>query len=146
MGGVIVGHNVLNDNSGYIKMSDYYLIVVMYVCLVISRALSFLTFYPLVFNYGYKINFNEFILFVWGGIRGAVCMVFAMIAASDEALNPKFRNIFIFDMGGIVIMTLLINAPTCGKLIEYLGLSKSASSKDKFFKIFITSMIEDSEK
>jgi len=72
-------------------------------------------------------------------------MIFAMIASSDTALNPRFRNIFIFDMGGMVIATLLINAPTASSVMKYLGLLDGIQSKDKFFKMFIETMIQSSD-
>lgn len=76
------------------------------------------------------MNAKEFVVIVYGGLRGAVGIAFAMIAASDEGLDPVLRDIFLFDMSGCAVLTLIINASTTGTLINYLGILNEHRVKD----------------
>lgn len=56
------------------------------------------------FNYtGYPMTWRTFLVFLWGGLRGAVGMVMALFVFLDEEIhNSKFRSYAIFYMGTMV--------------------------------------------
>ena len=64
-------------------------------------------------------------ILVWGGLRGAVTIVLAMVAAGDERLarcrsatsSPSRPSLF-------VLFTLFVNATTLGLVMRVLGLDK----------------------
>jgi NhaP-type Na+/H+ or K+/H+ antiporter len=98
----------------------------------VARLISLWVFSPWICKWGYGISTNELIIIIWGGLRGAVGISFALIAGTDPDLDPAFRDIFLFDMSGCAVLTLIINAPTTGitykfvitlgYLIDHLGI------------------------
>ena len=50
----------------------------------------------MIFTLGYGCTTAEFMVFIHGGLRGAVGLAFAMLANADEALTPALRDIVYF--------------------------------------------------
>ena len=69
---------------------------------------------------------NQAVL-VWGGLRGGVALALAL--ALPEEL-PQ-RDLFVAMTGGVVLVTLLLNATTISALVHRLGLDKP-SRTDRF--------------
>ena len=82
-------------------------------------------------------------VFIHGGLRGAVGLSFALLANADESLTPALRDIFLFNFSGICVFTLIINAPTTKILIEYMGILATHKIKDQVFKNFLNTMSKD---
>ena len=58
-----------------------------------ARLVSFLVFKKYIFNLGYGCTSAEFMVYIHGGLRGAVGLSFALLANADEALTPALRDI-----------------------------------------------------
>jgi len=112
----------------------------------IGRLISLGSAYPLLKSRGYGLNAKEFIVIVYGGLRGAVGIAFAMIAASDHQLDPVLRDIFLFDISGCAVLTLIINASSCGSLINYFGILNEHRVKYQMFMQFLDSMLKHTKK
>ena len=63
-------------------------------------------------------------ILVWGGLRGAVTIVLAMVAAGDERLPENFRDFIALLAVLFVLFTLFVNATTLGLVMHVLGLDK----------------------
>jgi CPA1 family monovalent cation:H+ antiporter len=63
-------------------------------------------------------------ILVWGGLRGAVTIVLAMVAAGDEHLPQDVREFIALSATLFVLLTLFLNATTLGLVIHLLGLDK----------------------
>lgn len=63
-------------------------------------------------------------ILVWGGLRGAVTIVLAMVAASDGRLSDDVREFAAVLATLFVLFTLFVNATTLGLVIRVLGLNK----------------------
>ena len=73
---------------------------------------------------GYPFNFAHVILLSYSGLRGAVGLSLALIVRQDEKNeNKDVRKQVLFFSAGIVLLTLVVNAPTTGFLISKLGLT-----------------------
>jgi len=83
LAGIIVGFRVLNDESGHIRNSDYYRLPILYIFMNFARAISISAFWPILSTTGYKMTRSEMTVVIWGGLRGAVGIAFALIAAND---------------------------------------------------------------
>ena len=63
-------------------------------------------------------------ILVWGGLRGAVTIVLAMVVAGDTRLPDSIRE-FTGELATLfVLFTLLVNATTLGLVMRALGLNK----------------------
>ena len=63
-------------------------------------------------------------ILVWGGLRGAVTIVLAMVVAGDTRLPNSVRE-FTAELATLfVLFTLLVNATTLGLVMRALGLNK----------------------
>ena len=63
-------------------------------------------------------------ILVWGGLRGAVTIVLAMVAAGDERLPENVRDFIALLAVLFVLFTLFVNATTLGLVMHLLGLDK----------------------
>jgi CPA1 family monovalent cation:H+ antiporter len=64
------------------------------------------------------------VILVWGGLRGAVTIVLAMVAASDARLPSGVREFAAVLATLFVLFTLFVNATTLGLVMRVLGLDK----------------------
>jgi len=115
----------------------------IYITMLLCRLVSLLFFKKQIFTYGYGCNAKEFLIIIHGGLRGAVGLSFAMLANADEDLAPALRDIFLFNMAGCAVLTLVINAPTTKWLIDYLDILSHHKVKDQVFKNFLDVMAKD---
>src|SRR5258708_14429300 len=63
-------------------------------------------------------------MLVWGGLRGAVTIVLAMVAAGDQRLPDDVREFIALSATLFVLVTLFVNATTLGLVMHVLGLDK----------------------
>jgi CPA1 family monovalent cation:H+ antiporter len=63
-------------------------------------------------------------ILVWGGLRGAVTIVLAMVAAGDQRLPEDVREFVALSATLFVLVTLFVNATTLGLVMHVLGLDK----------------------
>src|SRR5262249_21569100 len=63
-------------------------------------------------------------ILVWGGLRGAVTIVLAMVVAGDSRLPDDIRDFVALSATLFVLLTLFPNATTLGLVIRLLGLNK----------------------
>jgi len=65
----------------------------IYFAVSLCRLISFGLFQKWIFTLGYGCTISEFIIYVHGGLRGAVGLAFALLANADESLTPGLRDI-----------------------------------------------------
>lgn len=63
-------------------------------------------------------------ILVWGGLRGAVTIVLAMVASGDDRLPADIRQFAAVVATLFVFFTLFINATTLGLVMHVLGLDR----------------------
>ena len=63
-------------------------------------------------------------ILVWGGLRGAVTIVLAMVAAGNDKLPEDTREFIALSATLFVLFTLFVNATTLGLFMHALGLDK----------------------
>ena len=88
--------------------------------MIFSRVLMVLTFYPLLKRFGYGLNKKELIVLIYGGLRGALGMCLSLFVGVDEDLRVRFRELTVFYMCGMAMLTIVVNGLTCSKLVGYL--------------------------
>ena len=115
---------------------DYLILLLVYGIIHLVRAANMAIFYPLMKKTGYGLPKKDAYVVFWGALRGAIGLALALVVAGDTlhsgAANPipqEIRDQFLFLVSGIVMMTLLINAPTVKILVDKLGLTKIPAVK-----------------
>jgi CPA1 family monovalent cation:H+ antiporter len=63
-------------------------------------------------------------ILVWGGLRGAVTIVLAMVAAGNDKLPDGTREFIALSATLFVLFTLFVNATTLGLFMHALGLDR----------------------
>ena len=138
LAGVIMGNKVITSN--YIVWQDYLKLLALYVILHFIRFLSLFMFWPCLKKLGYGMNFKQLLLLSFAGLRGAVGLTLALIVANDDSIIPEIKDIVLFHSAGIAFLTILINGNTTGKIIRWLGLSRTSLVKKKLMVNIIDSI------
>lgn len=102
---------------------------IFFVLMNLARGVMCLTFLPLLRSFGYGVTMKEFVVLVYGGLRGALGLCLGLLVAVDYDLTQRFRELTIFYVSGMATMTLLINGTTCGKLVNYVEMIEKPAVK-----------------
>uniref|UniRef100_F7ABC0 Cyclic nucleotide-binding domain-containing protein n=1 Tax=Ciona intestinalis TaxID=7719 RepID=F7ABC0_CIOIN len=117
---VIVGIIIINHMEE-ITFLDVGHLLILYIGTTIIRAVSIFCFFPAMQRLGIDLNWRHVLVMTWGGLRGAVGLTLAIY------LNSYIGNYLIFQKilmhtGGIVFLTLFINASTIEAVLKKLGM------------------------
>lgn len=91
-----------------------------------SRALVVFGMFPILeaARLVQSVNARYKAILVWGGVRGAMTVVLAMLAAVDQQLPEEARNFIAISATLFVLFTLIVNGTTLGPFLHVLGLDK----------------------
>ena len=91
-----------------------------------ARALVVFGMLPVLegFRLVQPVNRRYKAILVWGGLRGAVTIVLAMVAAGNEQLPEPVRDFIAISAVLFVLFTLFVNATTLGLVMHLFGLDK----------------------
>ena len=143
--GAIISDN--QDTAGVDALftaKDWGYLFLLFVLLLVIRLVLLVAFYPINSNIGIGSSWREMIFMWYGGLRGAVGIALAIAlnaevwhfthGMADVNAMHEYRvqssKLFGF-VGGIAMLTLIINAPTCGPLLRKLGLVDSTETQLK---------------
>ena len=119
--GVVVTEQALNDVSA----ADWVILVALYLGLPVIRGITFAALSPVLARIGYGVSWRSIIIMTWGGLRGAVGLLLALIVVRNSAIDTAtIGSKILFHTAGIVVLTLLINATTVGRLLKLMGMSE----------------------
>ncbi len=110
-------------------VKDFLILILIYIAILVVRAIVLLIFYPLMKRIGYGLSPKDGVVAWWGGLRGAIGLALALIVSSEESINQEVRTQILSLTAGIVFLTSLINATTIKLLIEKLGLAKVGAAR-----------------
>ncbi|GBG25205.1 Sodium/hydrogen exchanger 7 [Hondaea fermentalgiana] len=127
---VIAGLYIADDLlSGAIKGSDWGYLFLLYALLMVIRGIAIMLLYPALVRLGYGFTLPEATVTVWGGLRGAVGLTLSFQIRASEGVSYRVGEQATFYMGGIVMLTLLVNATTSGPLVKYFNLQRAADRR-----------------
>lgn len=82
--------NILDKST--IVFADWVKMLIFFVLMIIARGIMVLTFFPILKMFGYGINYKEFLVLVYGGLRGALGLCLALIVAMDSTIaHVRFK-------------------------------------------------------
>jgi NhaP-type Na+/H+ or K+/H+ antiporter len=125
---------------------DFLILIIIYITILVVRALVLALFYPLMKHIGYGLSPKDGIIAWWGGLRGAIGLALAIIVANEYTIDAEIRTQILSLTAGIVFLTSLINATTIKPLIEKLGLTKVGEARLQLFHQTISMLRKGSEK
>lgn len=105
------------------------LLLIVYVGVNVVRMLMVAMLYPLMKKTGYGLSMRESFILSWGGLRGALGLTLALMVSYTVAIPEDIRRQILLYTGGIVTLTLAVNATTMRWFLLKLGLTKVASAK-----------------
>jgi NhaP-type Na+/H+ or K+/H+ antiporter len=114
--GIVIGTLVITD----ITVWDWVRMFVFWFLMIGVRAVMILTFYPVLRQTGYGITKKELVVLVYGGLRGALGMCLALMVGVDRSLPSRFRELTMFYMCGMAVLTVLVNGLTCRRVVNYV--------------------------
>ena len=109
------------------------------------RALMVLTFYPLLKRIGYGLTKKEFVVLVYGGLRGALGLCLSLIVGFDKELPERFRELTVFYMCGMAMLTIIVNGLTSGKVVNYVEMIKIPAIKKKLLNSSIRKVLDKTQ-
>lgn len=121
-------------------------LILIYIALNFIRFAMIMLLYPVMKRLGYGLTRRESVILTWGGLRGALAMILALMVSYTPAIPEDIRSQVLFFTAGIVTLTLCINATTMRALLNRLGLTHVASARTMLAYRIEKSIRENSEK
>lgn len=167
LGGSLWG-NIISPNAGKYQLimvgrtrfstASYGYLVALWLLLIVIRFILVFGFYPVISRIGIGSSWKEAVFMSFGGFRGTVGIalslslantVFEKIFSQECTLGKdectRFRDetdqLFAF-VGGVSMLTLLVNGLLSGPLLKLLKLAKSEKTRKKVVENYWKSMVE----
>ena len=121
-------------------------LILVYIALNFIRFAMIMLLYPVMKRLGYGLTRRESVILTWGGLRGALAMILALMVSYTPAIPEDIRSQVLFFTAGIVTLTLCINATTMRALLNRLGLTHVPSARTMLAYRIEKSIRENSEK
>mmetsp|Transcript_95859 Transcript_95859/g.280191 ORF Transcript_95859/g.280191 Transcript_95859/m.280191 type:complete len:891 (-) Transcript_95859:58-2730(-) len=141
LAGLLFGDNVLKSKTkSHLHWSDCFWLLALYFAATLIRFIMIGSLWPLLNCCGEKVNWKEVVVMTWSGLRGAVGLVLAISVdrgiTSVAKADPKVGSLVMFHVGGMAMLTILVNATLCGPLLSKLGFTKTEDIEEKCIEHF----------
>jgi len=120
----------------HIPFIDYVHLLVVYIVCTIVRGLMLYASVPILNSMGHvctqPVTFSDATVMCWGGLRGALGLALAIkvnVDCADERISPIDGQRVLFYVGGVALLTLMVNATTCPALVKRLRLNRPSGTK-----------------
>jgi NhaP-type Na+/H+ or K+/H+ antiporter/carbonic anhydrase len=131
--------------SPHVTSKDYGWCVIMYLLMMLIRAIMVFLLYPFLKCLGYGTNRKDAIFMVYGGLRGAVGLALA-IYVRENCDDEKAGDQLVFHVCGLAFLTLIVNGTTSGLVLRALGLVGLPELKIKMIDEVKQRIVETAEK
>jgi len=106
-------------------------IVLVFIGLNVIRYIMVLVLMPILRHSGYGLDWSEFVILGWSGLRGALGMTMALMVNCNTHIPENIRHHILIYTAGIVTLTLCVNATLSKTIVNKLKLSGSESASEK---------------
>mmetsp|Transcript_126359 Transcript_126359/g.252510 ORF Transcript_126359/g.252510 Transcript_126359/m.252510 type:complete len:876 (-) Transcript_126359:73-2700(-) len=137
LAGLLFGDKCMKSfDQNTLDLSDCWWLLVLYIGATAIRFVMVLALFPFLNMLGQRITRKEAVVLVWGGLRGAVGLVLAIIVdlefnVGNDAENKRTGAKILFHVGGMAMLTVGINAPLTAPLLKWLGLTRPPLLEDE---------------
>lgn len=121
------------------------MLILIYIALNLIRFAMIMLLYPVMKRLGYGLTRRESVILTWGGLRGALAMTLALMVSYTRLFGGHPQPGIVLH-GGIVTLTLCINATTMRALLNRLGLTHVPSARTMLAYRIEKSIRDNSEK
>ncbi len=111
------------------SLLDVVVVVVAYVAVMVIRFGLVYASQPLANRLSDGVSMGDSAVMAWGGLRGAVSLALALVISQQPAIEPELRRQFLIATAGVVLLTILVNGTTIGRLLAWLGYDKPPLSE-----------------
>lgn len=135
LAGLIIGE----ENYDIITNAKYWgYVFIIYTFLMLLRMVLILGLYPVFSRFGLEVILPEALFIVWGGLRGALGISLALIVLREYheiGIDVSDAQLLFFLVGGVTLLTLVINATTARWVIKKLGIAKDENCPERLAAI-----------
>ena len=109
-------------------MLDALYILIFFVCTILARFIAIAIFYYPLSKLGYGLDWKKYVVLSYGGLRGSHSLILALVldnTSYPELSYPELmRDKVVLYMGGVTILSLLLQAPTFNWVLDGVKLVK----------------------
>ncbi|CAF0965057.1 unnamed protein product [Adineta ricciae] len=121
--GIILAKSFLGTVAT-ISGRDFGFSIVLYLVILIARALTIAVLYPLMRHTGVHLSWKDCIILIWSNLRGSMALILVLIVFLDARIDLQTRDRFLFHASIIVLLTLVVNGTSSKFLVRILGLNR----------------------
>ena len=129
LAGTILGSQYLASEN--IRPVDWGYMFLSYLAVNAARFCVIFLFFPLLSRMGKGITWQEAFFMSWGGLRGAVGLAMAMGVANNDKFKGADGERYLFHVGGMAFLTLIINGTTGASVLRALGLLDQSQAQKR---------------
>eukprot|EP01062_Namystynia_karyoxenos_P017283 TRINITY_DN1634_c0_g1_i1.p1 TRINITY_DN1634_c0_g1~~TRINITY_DN1634_c0_g1_i1.p1 ORF type:complete len:3215 (+),score=1056.14 TRINITY_DN1634_c0_g1_i1:121-9645(+) len=132
-------------HAGGISGRDWANLVILYVTVHITRGITVVSLWPFLSRFGYPMSWKRGVILWFGGLRGAIGLVLALIVSHEDCIPLDDRNRITFLTAGLVAMTIIVNGYLAGPLYQGIGLAALPSGHMTTLKLSVDLMESHAE-
>jgi NhaP-type Na+/H+ or K+/H+ antiporter len=133
LAGMLWGIRVMNRVE-HLELVDVGWLFLLYLAATATRAAVVVIFWPVLNMCGQEITWQESVVVVWAGLRGAVGLVLAIVMDLQPKVDKRIGSQVMFHVGGMALLTICINGTTTPWLLRRLGLTKAPEVEEQVTK------------
>ncbi len=120
--------------------------ILVFSALYLIRGLLILVIIPILRWQGYPWSWREGLLLIWGGIRGSIGLVLALILAQYVHVSFTTGGQVVFLATGIFFLSLTFNSMSIERLIRLLGLHRLTPAHSYMLSAATKQLVDETNK
>ncbi|KAJ8598096.1 hypothetical protein CTAYLR_005573 [Chrysophaeum taylorii] len=112
---------------------DFGYLIILYVALHVIRGIVVLVSSPVLWRGAYGMSVPQASVVVYGGLRGAIGLALALVINETDGIEDNLKLRVLFQVSGIVVLMLCVNATTMRPFLHSLQLDRSSDAEEEIF-------------